>query len=399
MQKLLVLTSTFPRWQNDTEPSFVYELCKQLSAYFDIYVLAPHAPAALDYELMHTLKVFRFRYFLEREESLCYQGGMLSRLRERKLRYFLIPFFMAAQFMAAYRLIKAEKISLIHAHWIIPQGMIAYGLSMRLPQPLKILCTVHGGDLFSLKGTIATFIKKRVLRNIQAISVVNPMMATVAEALCYPFKPAVSVIPMGVDFQNVFKLSANPARPLSLIFVGRLVEKKGVNHLLTAMPLILEKFPTAHVSIVGTGPLLADLQGLVNQLQVQDNVEFLGAIANTDLPGLYQQHQLAVFPFVVADNGDREGLPVVVSEAVGCGCCVVSSDLPGIEELIRHEKTGLLVKQNSSDAIAEAVIGLFAQPDKIRQYAAAAYREISVKQDSQSIARSYARLINSLAAG
>lgn len=396
MQKLLVLTSTFPRWQGDTEPPFVFELCKQLTSSFDVYVLTPHAQGALEHESMCNIKVIRFRYFFERFQTLCYQGGILARLRAQPLRYLLIPFFMGFQFISAYRVIKAENISVIHAHWIIPQGLTACFLRFFINHKLAIICTSHGGDLFSLRGNISKFIKRNVLLNTQAITVVNSIMSEEVYSLCYPFRPKVSVIPMGVDFKNTFSPSSDEKTPFSLIFVGRLVEKKGVSYLINALPIILNKFPNTHLTIIGTGPELEHLKNLVNKLKLNANVNFLGAVPNAELPKYYQQHQIAVFPFIIAENGDREGLPVVISEAIGCGCCSVTTDLPGIEDIIIHERSGLIVEQKNNLALADAIITLFSNPKLIHNYSSVAYDETILKQDSRSIAKNYANLIEAL---
>lgn len=396
MQKLLVLTSTFPRWQGDTEPPFVFELCKQLISSFDVYVLTPHAQGALEQESMCNIKVVRFRYFFERFQSLCYQGGILARLREQPLRYLLIPFFMGFQFLAAYRLIKDEKISLVHAHWIIPQGLIACLLRFFCHNQINILCTSHGGDLYSLKGKLFKFIKRIVLINSQAITVVNSIMAEEVYSLCNPFRPKVSVIPMGVDFQNTFRTSSARKKPFSLIFVGRLVEKKGIAYLIKALPIILQNHPNINLTIIGTGPILQDLNTLVNELQLREHVYFLGAISNSDLPKYYQKHKIAVFPFIIADNGDREGLPVVISEAIGCGCCVVTSNLPGMSDLIEHNRSGFIIEQKNHHAIAEQIINLFSNPENISNAALEAHKTITNDIDLRVIGKKYINIINKI---
>lgn len=396
MRKILVLTSTFPRWQQDVEPPFVFELCKRLTEVFEVYVVAPHAKGALEHEIMHNIRVVRFRYFFERFETLCYEGGILSRLKVQPLRYLLIPFFMGFQLFATYRLIKTEKIALIHAHWIIPQGLVACLLRYMLRQPLAILCTSHGGDLFSLKGKFFRFLKRRILLNVQAISVVSSGMADEIKSICRPFNPVISIIPMGVDLQHTFVPSTAAKRPFSLIFVGRLVEKKGVSYLIDALPAILEKFPETHLSIIGTGPEFEELNKQVANLQLSKHVEFLGAVSNIDLPRYYQQHQIAVFPFVIAENGDREGLPVVVSEAIGCGCCVVTSNLPGIEDIITNARNGLLVCQRNSASVSNAINELFSNPEKMEHYSSNYRDDIIEKQDCRSVADQYKNLLESL---
>ena len=96
--KLLVVTSTFPRWQNDTDPPFVYELSRRLTDTFDITVHAPHYPCAQTREIMDGMDIHRFRYFFASFEKLAGSTGILPTLHHNKLYYGLVPFFLLAQF-------------------------------------------------------------------------------------------------------------------------------------------------------------------------------------------------------------------------------------------------------------------------------------------------------------
>ena len=120
-KKVLVMTSTFPRWAGDHGPRFVFELCRHLCTDFDVTVLAPHAPGAKTNEILDGIRVVRFRYFFEWGESLAYQAGILPNLRSNPLRYVLVPGFLVLQFIALIRLLHQQKFSAIHAHWLIPQ--------------------------------------------------------------------------------------------------------------------------------------------------------------------------------------------------------------------------------------------------------------------------------------
>ena len=132
MHSILILTSTYPRWQNDTEPPFVHLLCKELSRDYRIIVLAPHFPMARTHEVMDHIIIHRFRYFISSKELLAYNGGIIQSLKRNRLKYFLIPFFVVSQFVNTLLLCKKYDIDLIHAHWIIPQAYWRY-----LPEPLQ----------------------------------------------------------------------------------------------------------------------------------------------------------------------------------------------------------------------------------------------------------------------
>src|SRR6185503_12110345 len=120
----LVVTSTLPRWQNDTEPRFILDLCQALAARYRVLVLAPHFRSAATAEHWGGVEIRRFRYFAEWGEVLAYEGGILPKLRQRPWLWALVPVFMLAQVVALVRLLRSEPVALVHAHWLIPQGVI-----------------------------------------------------------------------------------------------------------------------------------------------------------------------------------------------------------------------------------------------------------------------------------
>jgi hypothetical protein len=137
--RVLVLSSTFPRWLNDSEPGFVFELSRRLTGKYRVTVLAPRSPGAKDEEVMAGMQVIRFPYFIRSYENLAtHSGGIMGRLRTNPLNYFLIPLFFLGQVWALARLLNSERFDLIHAHWIIPQGLTAViALALTTDTPAK----------------------------------------------------------------------------------------------------------------------------------------------------------------------------------------------------------------------------------------------------------------------
>ena len=122
---ILVLASTFPRWKGDTEPRFVYDLCLRLKEEFSIVILAPHAKGTKLKEEMDGLQVHRYRYAPEGLENLAYEGGITAKLKGNKLNYLILPLFFLGQWLAILKLLKQQPVKVIHAHWLIPQGILA----------------------------------------------------------------------------------------------------------------------------------------------------------------------------------------------------------------------------------------------------------------------------------
>jgi hypothetical protein len=98
MKSILILTSTYPRWQGDTVPAFVHFLCRQLTDKYKVIVLAPHYPGSLSKETIDGVLVYRFRYFFAFAEKLAYDGGIIENLKSNVSKWLLVPFFLASQF-------------------------------------------------------------------------------------------------------------------------------------------------------------------------------------------------------------------------------------------------------------------------------------------------------------
>lgn len=395
-KRVLVLTSTFPRWQGDTEPPFVFELCRRLTDKFDVLVLAPHADGAKRFEKMAGIEIIRFRYFFSDWEKLAYQGGILANLKQSGWRFGLLPFFFSAQVVALCRILRRQRIALIHAHWLIPQGLSVAIVGLLMKRMPPMVCTSHGGDLLGLNGWLLTLIKRWVIRCSSRLTVVSRAM--VRCALSLGAKPAqLHTISMGVDAKTLF--TPNPATmriDKELLFVGRLVEKKGLTFLLDAMPEILRRQPGTHLGIVGSGPIEDMLKQQVYRLGIAHAVTFKKALPNSDLPELYRRATVFVAPSIITDQGDQEGLGLVLVEALACGCPVVASDLPAIRDVIIPGQTGLLVPQKNSTAIADAVVMLLTEPDLRRQMAHGGRNHVLRHFDWDSVVGRYGQLFNEL---
>ena len=203
-----MLTSTFPRWEDDVEPPFVYELCRRLSETFSVHVLAPHAAGSAAEEQVDGIRVTRYRYFISHWESLAYHGGILANLKQNPLRYLLIPFFLLGQLVAVVRSLHNCRYDCIHAHWLIPQGLITIFARLFIKSVPPVVVTSHGGDLFGLKGSVFKRLKRYVAQRSAAVTVVSHSMAKMLRQLNLA-ESRIQVIPMGVDLHNRFVPGAN----------------------------------------------------------------------------------------------------------------------------------------------------------------------------------------------
>jgi glycosyltransferase involved in cell wall biosynthesis len=185
----------------------------------------------------------------------------------------------------------------------------------------------------------------------------------------------------------------NPHATGVVLFVGRLVEKKGLNYLIEAMPSILERHPQALLRIVGDGQQKDKILKRVAELGLTESVDYRGAVGNNLLPEIYCSSDVVVFPSVVADDGDREGFGLVLAEALGCGCAAVVTDLPAMRDIVRDGESALIVPQKNAEQLAEKVCRLL-EDDELRKSLGEQGRAYVLKKfDWQIIAGQYAELI------
>ena len=259
-----------------------------------------------------------------------------------------------------------EKIDLLHAHWLVPQGLVARLLRICFGKPLVL--TVHGGDAFAFRGPKGRFFKRWSLKNVSVCTVNSTSTEMAIEELGRI--PPIRLIPMGVDIEHFHPRQVDDSvrRRLDIhgamiLFVGRLVDKKGPRHLLEAMPEVLEEFPQAVLVLIGDGTGRGRLEAMADQMGIKDSTRFLGRIANSELPPYYNAADLFVGPSVVDARGDTEGLGIVFLEAAASGVPVIGTNVGGISEMLIDGVTGIEVEPANARQLAREIKRLLRDPD------------------------------------
>ena len=393
-KRVLVTTSTFSRWENDTLPSFIYELSRRLVRHLDVYVLAPHSSGAKDFERLDGMTIFRYRYFPSRYEKLC-EKAILPNLEENPLLWLQVPFFLVFQFFAIARIVKRYSINVIHAHWIIPQGFVAVLYKLLLNHNIKIVVTSHGSDIFGLRSWPLPALKKWILDNIDSLTVVSSAIKDEVVNLGVRNDLPIDIVPMGVDlslfnpdrYNEAIKKKYHIEGPL-LLFVGRLSEKKGVEYLIDAMPAILEEYPEAKLLIIGEGERETYLRNLAGNLGLLDkSVIFTGVIPNKDLPQYYATADIFINPSL------SEGLALVFMESMASSTFTVATDLPGMADLIEDDKTGFIVEQKNSEQIAEKVKYILSNRNNFKDIPRIARNKIMQRFDWNIVSAKYTKIL------
>ena len=330
-QRLLVLASTYPRWPDDPEPGFVHELNRRLASVFDVTVLCPHAAGAKVHERMDGVDVRRYRYAPAALETLVNNGGINGNLKKSPWKWLLVPAFLLAQWWHTVWLIRRLKPNIVHAHWIIPQGLV---LSMARLCTAKVpfVLTSHGADLFTLKSGMMSQLKAWILKQALFITVVSEPMRQQALRLGAA-ADRTAVMPMGVGFERFTPSDDVIRNPHEILFVGRLVEKKGLAYLIRALDRVRHEIPGVQLKVIGFGPEERALRKLSIELGLEAHIDFLGPKPQHELIPYYRRAGLFVAPFVEALDGDQEGLGLVTIEAAACGCPVLVGDVLAVNGL------------------------------------------------------------------
>lgn len=393
-KRLLVTTSTFPRWKGDNTPAFVEQFCRSIEGHFEkIYVLAPHAKGALASEAEGKLRIRRYRYFFPaRQENILYEGGGIGKIKKTPLYAFKLLCLLISLTYGTLTSAVRKRVFIINAHWIIPQGFIAVIVASCTKK--KSVITVHGGDILALKGSLMTKIKRFALKNADAV-VVNSMATLQAcEAVCA--EANYRVIPMGIDMER-FRPGPKSKnlqedfglKDFTILFVGRLSEEKGVKYLLSALKELKDKKVSFDALIIGDGILRHDLEEYVRKNKLTNDVTFVGWVDPLQLPEYYRIADVFVGPSL------REAQGLVFVEASSIGLPIIATNVDALPDIVLDSRTGFLVKPNSSKEIFERLLVL-RDPKLRKQFSTQAVQHVGDRFDWSVVSGQYIKLFDSL---
>jgi glycosyltransferase involved in cell wall biosynthesis len=352
--RVSILTTAFPRRVGDGQGAFVWEAVRTLVRRgVRVRVVAMHSPGAATREVMQGVEVRRPRYWWpERGEMLRREGGGLPVTWQKYplARLQIVPFGLAHTFAGIEA---ARDADLIHAHWTLSgaTGLVAARL-WRKP----LLVTIHGSDIFrAARKPFGAWLARQVLRRADRIMAVSNALRVAAIKLGAP-AGRIEVIPDGVD-TTLFAPGAPDEREDCLLFVGSLIERKGLRYLLAALPRVFAAHPTYRLVIAGDGPQEEELRGLAAGLGVAEKVQFLGFLPPDEVRLWMRRARLFALPSV------EEGLGVVLLEALACGTPVVASDVDGIPDTVTAD-VGLLAQPGRPEEFATAICSILADPER-----------------------------------
>jgi colanic acid/amylovoran biosynthesis glycosyltransferase len=251
------------------------------------------------------------------------------------------------------KIARVYNLDVLHAHFNGIPTQTALLMSKKLKIPFTF--DAHASDIFVKPHT-----RSLLNRMQEASAVITPSFYNkrYLHELTQIQETKIHVVRACPKVDKFYKVNQNH-QALSILTIGRLVEKKGIKYGILAVKELVKEYPSIQYSIIGSGILETDLRHLVNKLNLQKNVKFLGNLDDDSQLDELRKTAVFILPCVEAKNKDADGIPVSLMEAMSLGIPTVSTRISGIPELINNGVNGILVESKNPLQMANAIRALF----------------------------------------
>ena len=374
--RIIVNTTTFPNSSQSPVPRFVLDQIlhiRKIDPSIDIDVLIPqhsYSEALPKYRVFESHREIRYHYFWPRQFEKLTGRGIMPALRENPLRVILVPFHLLFQYLTLRKLCLSEKPDVVYAHWFMTPAAVSYFVCKNNGIPLVF--TTHASDVSVLKKLpFAKIFISHVLNYAQVFTAVSARTEKklrsfyTAEEWDKKYKDKMFVLPMGTNLPiNVPDLSRTSdllseagidTNQRFILAMGRLAHKKGIKYLIEAYGQLNEEQQSKNQLVVaGDGQLLQDLKERAAKINHAGKIIFTGYVHGELKSALQSRCFVYVLPSVIDKQGDSEGLPVALMEAMANGRIVIATNVSGAEEVI-NDDVGYLVAPNSPKQLCDAL--------------------------------------------
>jgi glycosyltransferase involved in cell wall biosynthesis len=284
--------------------------------------------------------------------------------------------------------LEAEPPAHLHAYGSTYPANVAMGTACLLDVPFSISSYVdfdfdYDFKLLAEKHRLARFF--RVCTGFCKVALAR-MLGTP------PDDPKVPVIVWGLDLADWEELAVPPGKAV-LLTASRLVPKKGLHLVPPALATLVGRGLDPTWVVAGDGPEEARLRALVDEHGLRDRVRFMGPLPNGAVKELLLRCDVAVLPCVVAPGGERDGVPVFLTEAMACGVPVVSSPVSAVPEVVRHGETGFLAREGDAGALADCLESVLRDPAAARAAGRRGREFVLATHDARASARELLALV------
>jgi glycosyltransferase involved in cell wall biosynthesis len=251
------------------------------------------------------------------------------------------------------------RLTHLHAHFANRPASVAFLAAKIAGIPFSF--TAHATDIFKAEVN-----PKSLARKIEAarfVVTVSEFNKSYLEERTPSARSKIVLVHNGIDLARFSPNGVTPPAPFTILCVARLVEKKGLPVLIEASRHLRDREVTFRTWIVGKGRIRPELEALIKRWKLQEHVKLLGPHSQLEVLDRYHSSHLYALPCTVGSDGNRDGLPVSIVEALACGLPVVTTPVTGIPEVIRHGHNGLLVPSDDARSLADAIQSLIQNQD------------------------------------
>lgn len=357
-----------------------------------VTVLTPHARGVALKWRDDGVRVVSFRYAPEPFEAIGYSRSLEADETLRAGSALVAPFYAVGAALAIRREMRKRRFDLLHAHWVVPNGLIAARFARRVPLAVGL----HGSDVFLAEKPGVRRLVADTLRRTSVMTGCSPELVDRVCALGFDSAYA-HVIPYGVDtrlFSPMLDRRAIwrqqlgiPADAWVVLSVGRMATKKGYQVLIEGLGDLLETEKNLHLVLAGAGDRLEEFRRKTEPWRAR--VHLPGAVLRDTLPDLYRAADAFVLPAVHDQKGNVDGLPNVILEAMASGLPVVASGISGIPLAITEGIHGHLVPEGQPEPLIAALRRLAHDPKKAQEMGREGRRRAEAELTWDAVAARY----------
>lgn len=374
--RICVLTHTFPRYRGDPVAPFMEDFCRGLvEAGNEVFLLAPYDRSFSLEGRQKNFKIKLYRYIIpERFHVLGYSRTMVGDQRLKFRVYLLAPFMFLTSFFSLLSLVRSRSIDIISAHWILPNGFVAALVSKITGVPLVI--TVPGSDIYMAKKNFAFRLMTAFAAQQAKIVVSNSSQyLKIFSKLGIKLRKSKEIL-YGIDVkkyrqvtsqrQKMRRLLGFAKNDLVILACGRLVEKKGFEYLIKALPIVLKKEKQAKLAIIGDGTEKERLQKMAKDLKVKTRVVFLGTVGYNRLSSYYSLADVYVDSSIKDSQGNLQSQVVSLLVAIASGLPIVATRLAVSAKYVVDGKNGYRVKEKDAESLALGILSIAGSSDRAK---------------------------------
>jgi len=384
--KTLIVTNQFPSDKLPYKGTFIYTQTNEIMKNsVDVVVLSPNYLKEKKIVEYNGIKNYRFKTFTKDTKD-----PLLKDLFKGIRGIIALFLFVLIQTFSAIRIIKNEKIDIVHAHWILPSGFSSY-LATKITRR-NLIITTHGSDItFCSKNKILRKFICHVLPRINYLVCVSQKLNALSQHICKKNIKSKTIL-IGISNSINAKQKLIPVKKSKLkkrltriIFAGSLYHIKGISYLLESILLLSKKRDDFIFDLVGYGEKYDEYRKFIEINKLEKFVKMYGFKSHLETISLIQKADIAI------QSSLSEGLSVFIQEAIFFGKAIIATNVGGTKEVVIDNHNGYLIEIKNPNQIVEKINFLLDNPNQIKKFSE---NSLVIAQDKLSLEKNVKEIVN-----